>query len=30
MYDEIIRIFESIGREPPKEGEEPPPMPVNK
>lgn len=28
MYDEIIRIFESIGREPPKEGEEPPPMPV--
>ena len=28
MYEEIIRIFESIGREPPKEGEEPPPMPV--
>lgn len=28
MYDEIIRIFESIGREPPKEGEEPPPMPI--
>lgn len=28
MHDEIIRIFESIGREPPKEGEEPPPMPV--
>lgn len=30
MHDEIIRIFESIGREPPKEGEEPMPMPVNK
>ncbi len=30
MYDEIVRIFASIGREPPKEGEEPPPMPVNK
>lgn len=30
MYDEIIRIFESIGREPPKEGDEPPPMPLNK
>ncbi len=28
MHDEIIRIFESIGREPPKEGEEPPPMPI--
>ncbi len=28
MYDEIIRIFESIGREPPKEGEELPPMPI--
>ena len=26
MHDEIIRIFESIGREAPKEGEEPPPM----
>lgn len=30
MQDEIIRIFESIGREPPKEGEEPPPMPISK
>jgi tetratricopeptide (TPR) repeat protein len=28
MHDEILRIFESIGREPPKEGEEPPPMPI--
>lgn len=28
MYDEILRIFESIGREPPKEGEEPPAMPI--
>ncbi len=26
MHDEIIRIFESMGREAPKEGEEPPPM----
>ncbi len=25
MHDEIIRIFESMGREAPKEGEEPPP-----
>ena len=30
MYGEIIRIFQSIGREPPKEGDEPPPMPINK
>lgn len=30
MQEEIIRIFESIGREPPKEGEEPPPMPIGK
>lgn len=30
MHDQIISIFESIGREPPKEGEEPPPMPFNK
>ncbi|HEY0460303.1 MAG TPA: tetratricopeptide repeat protein [Pyrinomonadaceae bacterium] len=27
MHDQIISIFESIGREPPKEGEEPPPLP---
>ncbi len=26
MHDQIISIFKSIGREPPKEGEEPPPM----
>lgn len=26
MHDEIIRIFKSIGRQPPKEGEEPPPL----
>jgi hypothetical protein len=30
MHDQIISIFQSIGREPPKEGEEPPPMPVEK
>ena len=30
MHDQIIDIFKSIGREPPKEGEEPPPMAVNK
>ncbi|MCD9188995.1 MAG: hypothetical protein LUM44_21435 [Pyrinomonadaceae bacterium] len=30
MHDQIISIFESIGREPPKEGEEPPPMPIKK
>lgn len=30
MHDQIISIFKSIGREPPKEGEEPPPMPVEK
>lgn len=29
MHDQIISIFKSIGREPPKEGDEPPPMPVN-
>lgn len=29
MHDQIIDIFKSIGREPPKEGEEPAPMPVN-
>jgi len=28
MHDQIIEIFSSIGREPPKEGEEPPPLPV--
>jgi tetratricopeptide (TPR) repeat protein len=30
MHDRIISIFQSINREPPKEGEEPPPMPFNK
>ena len=30
MHDEIIRIFQSINRQPPKEGEEPPPLPFNK
>jgi tetratricopeptide (TPR) repeat protein len=30
MHDEIISIFKSIGREPPKEGEEPPPSPFKK
>ncbi len=30
MHDQIIDIFKSIGREPPKEGEEPPPVPVEK
>lgn len=30
MHDRIIEIFESIRREPPKEGEEPPPLPFNK
>jgi hypothetical protein len=30
MHDRIISIFASIGREPPKEGEEPAPMPFNK
>jgi len=30
MHDQIIDIFKSIGREPPKEVEEPAPMPVNK
>lgn len=30
MHDRIIDIFRSINREPPKEGEEPPPMPFNK
>jgi tetratricopeptide (TPR) repeat protein len=28
MHDQIISIFKSIGREPPEEGKEPPPMPV--
>jgi tetratricopeptide (TPR) repeat protein len=27
MHDQILSIFKSIGREPPKEGEEPPPLP---
>jgi tetratricopeptide (TPR) repeat protein len=30
MHDEIIDIFKSLKREPPKEGEEPPPLPVQK
>lgn len=30
MHDQIIDIFKSIGREPPKEGEEPPPLPFSK
>ena len=30
MHDQIISIFKSIGREPPKEGEEPAPMPISK
>ena len=30
MHDRIISIFKSINREPPKEGEEPAPMPFNK
>lgn len=30
IHDQIIAIFESIGREPPKEGEEPPPRPFKK
>ena len=30
MHDRIISIFQSINREPPKEGEEPPPMPFDK
>ena len=30
MHDQIISIFQSIGREPPKEGEEPAPLPFDK
>jgi tetratricopeptide (TPR) repeat protein len=30
MHDQILTIFKSIGREPPKEGEEPQPMPIKK
>jgi hypothetical protein len=30
MHDEIVRIFKSMNREPPKEGEEPPPLPFKK
>jgi len=30
MHDQIIEIFKSIPREPPKEGEEPAPLPFNK
>lgn len=29
MHDEIINIFKSLNRDPPKEGEEPPPMPID-
>jgi len=28
MHDQIIEIFKSMNREPPKEGEEPPPAPI--
>ena len=30
MHDQIIQIFQSLNREPPKEGEEPPPLPFKK
>lgn len=30
MHDRILSIFASLKREPPKEGEEPPPLPFNK
>lgn len=30
MHDQIIGIFEALGRKPPKEGEEPPPLPFKK
>ena len=30
MHDQIISIFQSIGREPPKEGDEPKPLPFEK
>lgn len=30
MHDQIIKIFKDMGREPPKEGEEPPPLSLNK
>ena len=30
MHDEILRIFASIKRQPPKEGEEPKPLPFEK
>ena len=30
MHDQILSIFKSIGREPPKEGEEPKPLPFTK
>lgn len=29
MHDQILSIFKQIGREPPKEGEEPKPLPMN-
>lgn len=30
MHDQIISIYQSLGKEPPKEGEEKPPMPIEK
>lgn len=30
MHDQILSIFKQINREPPKEGEEPPPLPFEK
>jgi tetratricopeptide (TPR) repeat protein len=30
MHDQILSIFKSIGREPPKEGEEPKPLEIEK
>jgi tetratricopeptide (TPR) repeat protein len=30
MHDQILNIFKSLNREPPKEGEEPPPLPFKK
>ncbi len=30
MHDQILEIYKSLNREPPKEGEEPPPLPFKK
>lgn len=30
MHDQIVKIFKDLNREPPKEGEEPPPLPFKK